>query len=86
VSAVNSPVDGSNIPEEESSPPEDDPEGGAVLAAGAKLSEVELLGRSSSIRGIHICRKSIHRTGVRGGIPGTGVCSDIRGARDRRVI
>jgi hypothetical protein len=40
VSAVNSPVDGSNIPEEEPSPPEDDPEGGTVLVGGAELSEV----------------------------------------------
>lgn len=38
VSAVNSPVDGSNIPEEVPSSPEDDPEGGAVLAGGAALS------------------------------------------------
>lgn len=43
VSAVNSSVDGSNIPEEEPSPPEDNPEGGAVLAGGAELSEVESL-------------------------------------------
>ncbi len=43
VSAVNSSVDGSNIPEEERSPLEDDPEGGTVLAGGAELSEVESL-------------------------------------------
>jgi hypothetical protein len=39
VSAVNSPVDGSIIPEEELSPLEDDP----VLAGGAELSEFESL-------------------------------------------
>lgn len=43
MSAVNSPIDRSNIPEGEPSPPEDDPEGGAVLAGGAELSEVESL-------------------------------------------
>lgn len=42
VLAVNSPVDGSNVPEEPS-PAADDPEGGAVLARGAELSEVELV-------------------------------------------
>jgi len=36
VSAVNPPVDGSNIPEEEPSPSEDDPEGGAVPAGGTE--------------------------------------------------
>jgi hypothetical protein len=39
VSAVNSPVDGSVIPEEELSPLEDDP----VLTGGAELSEFESL-------------------------------------------
>ena len=43
VSAVNSPVDGSNLPEEGSSYSEDDPEGGAVLGGGVELSEVESL-------------------------------------------
>jgi len=49
VLAVNSPVDGSNIPEEVPLSPEVDPEGGAVLAGGAELSEVEPLVLAAAI-------------------------------------
>jgi hypothetical protein len=60
VSDMNSPVDGSSIPEEPS-PPEDDPEGEAVLAGGAELSEVALLVLvavevSTMTRGTRACR------------------------------
>ena len=83
VSAVNSPVDGSNIPEEEPSPPGDDPEGGAALAGGLSCRKLSrcVRGRSSSIRSIRACRRSVRGTGVRGGILGTGACRIIRGTR-----
>jgi hypothetical protein len=96
VSAVNPPVDGSNIPEEPSSP-EGDPEGGVGLAGGAELSEVESLVLVAvvavSVVFVSVEEVSVELVSVEDSpaepvsveIPAKRGCSDIRGARDRRV-